>query len=88
LYRDGKIINPASAILRQHALAATAKESGEKLKIMKDVEEERAIRIVKPDEATSGGDESLRKVDAVVAQSMAAYIAWHKGAGGWGASGI
>lgn len=83
MYRDGKIINVANPRLRQHVLAATAKETGEKLKIV-PAKEERVIRIIKPDE----GQESLRKVDCAVAQSMSVYAAWHSKDGGWGSSGV
>lgn len=75
MYKDGKIINTPSVDLRQHILAASIKEyEGQK------------IRILKPAEHTAG-EESMRKVDAAVAQSMSVYKAYHRADGGWGASG-
>lgn len=77
LYDKGSIINWNHPGLRQHVLAASAELVG------KDEEE---YRIVKPSEG--GMEESYTKVDACVAQSMAAYKAYLARSGGWAQSGL
>jgi phage terminase large subunit-like protein len=73
LYKEGKIINFPHQELRQHVLAAAVKYYGDD-----------ELRIVKP----NVGEENERKVDAAVAQSMAAYKACTvSGSGGWATSG-
>ena len=72
LYNNGDIINIAHAKLRQHVLAAVAKEYPDE-----------KLRIIKPENA----EEESSKVDLAVAQSMAAYQAYLKSSGGWALSG-
>lgn len=80
LYNKGEIVNPYDALLRQHILAASAKSLADN-----------KVRIIKPGELVGSNDSSddsrlLRKVDAAVSQSMAAYMAYTKSSGGWGNS--
>ena len=76
LYNEGMIANPNNSILRKHVLAASAKEyEGEKL------------RIIKPSGEDGGQEAVSQKVDAAIAQSMAAYMAYLKKMGSWGISG-
>lgn len=78
LYKEGKIFNPGSNILRRHVLAAATKVVGDE-----------KIRIVKPDESEQQGldPKLIKKVDACVAQSMAAYKAYLRKSGGWAITG-
>jgi len=78
MYKEGKIFNPGNNQLRRHILAASAKY----------YDDER-IRIIKPDESEQQGlDRGLiKKVDAAVAQSMAAYKAYLRKSGGWAITG-
>ena len=73
LYNDGRIINLNHPKLKQHIMAASAKDYSDN-----------RIRIIKPDGAS---DNPLNKVDLAVAQSMAAYKAYHVKDGGWAGSG-
>lgn len=85
LYIDGKIINPDNSLLRSQVQAAVAKSY-----------EDDRIRIIKPnsgspeDDLNTEENEEKKKmgqivyVDAVIAQSMAAYKAYSKKSGGWG----
>lgn len=88
LYKEGTIINPDHSLLRAQVQAATAKQY-----------EDDKIRIVKPnsgspeDELNIEENEEAKEttgfqyVDAVVAQSMAAFRAYQKKSGGWGVTG-
>lgn len=83
LFRSGSIVCWNHPQLRQHVLAAHAKRVGG------DKEE---YRIVKPD--AEGGQQAsgrhLQKVDAAVAMSMSAYMAYTSStkSGGWAISGV
>ena len=83
-YEEGWIVNYPSPILRTHVLAAQAKEY-----------EDGKLRMVEPSQGIRGESStledqseelSLRKIDAIVAQSMAAYKAYTKRGGGWAAT--
>jgi hypothetical protein len=76
LYMENRMRNLPSADLRRHVMAASAKEY-----------EEGKLRISKPGDEATPTDERLRKVDGAVAQSMSAYMAYHRKSGGWGRSG-
>jgi phage terminase large subunit-like protein len=84
-YKEGTIINPDNSLLRAQIQAATAKTY-----------EDDKIRIVKPNSGSPEDEMNIEEnedqkqnvgfqyVDAVVAQSMAAYRAYQKRIGGWG----
>lgn len=78
LYNEERIRNPNIPKLRQHVLAASAREyDGNRL------------RIIKPEELAPDNevDALLKKVDLAVAQSMSVYMAYHAKDGGWAGSG-
>ena len=72
MYKSGTIINWNHPQLRQHALAASVKQQ---------IGDDTTIRIIKPERAQKHAstlnetEQSLTKVDAVVAQSMSSYMA-------------
>jgi len=80
LYKEGTIVNYSNPDLKAHVCGAAAKSVGG------DKEE---YRIVKPQEANASeqedaGGQKLVYTDAAVAQSMAAYMAYHAPVdGGW-----
>jgi phage terminase large subunit-like protein len=81
LYQEGGIVNYAHPGLRSHILSAAVRSYGDE-----------EIRIIKPEIKEEGVGRVVgkldRKVDAAVAQSMAAYKAYTKSDGGWAMSGI
>jgi len=79
LYNEGRIINWDHPGLRQHVMAAHAEYVGK---------DKKDIRIVKPGEQDKDLGLNMGKVDAAVAQSMAAYKAYLRPRGGWATSGI
>lgn len=78
LYQEKKILNPNHNGLRKHILSASAREyEGEKIRIVKPTSENADVK----------NNVTKQKVDAVIAQSMAAYMAYMKRSGGWGLTG-
>lgn len=84
LYNERNIFNCDKPNMRRHVLAAAAKMyDNHRLRIIKPNDEQ------KPQQDESEEEEELvKKVDFAVGQSMAAYMAWHRKEGGWGASGV
>lgn len=72
-YKAGLIKNPINLKLREHLINS----------VIKELEDDK-LRIVKP---TEKEETSNKFVDGAVAQSMAAFIAYTRKAGGWGQSG-